>query len=50
MFETACSLGISVDEKAYTNMIVYYGKAGNSFLLTWILNLFTVIFVTIEAA
>lgn len=28
MFKTAQSLGLSIDEKAYTNMISYYGKAG----------------------
>lgn len=28
MFNTAHSLGLSVDEKAYMNLISYYGKAG----------------------
>lgn len=28
MFNTACSLGLSPDEKAYMNLISYYGKAG----------------------
>lgn len=27
-FNMARDLGISLDEKAYTNMISYYGKAG----------------------
>ncbi|KAL6008226.1 hypothetical protein ACLOJK_033732 [Asimina triloba] len=29
MFDMACSSGV-IDEKAYTNMILYYGKAGRS--------------------
>lgn len=28
MLNTACSLGLSLDEKAYMNMITFYGKAG----------------------
>lgn len=28
MFNTARSLGLSLDEKAYMNLISYYGKAG----------------------
>ncbi|BBG98487.1 Tetratricopeptide repeat-like superfamily protein [Prunus dulcis] len=29
MFNTACSLGLSLDEKAYMNLISYCGKAGS---------------------
>lgn len=29
MFNTARSLGLSLDEKAYMNLIGFYGKAGN---------------------
>lgn len=34
MFNKArCSgVGVSLDEKTYTNLISYYGKAGNNFL------------------
>lgn len=31
MFNTAKSLGLSIDEKTYTNMISYYGKSGRIF-------------------
>jgi len=31
MFNTAQSMGFSMDEKTYTNMISYYGKAGKVF-------------------
>lgn len=29
MFNTARSLGLSLDEKAYMNLVSFYGKAGN---------------------
>lgn len=28
MFNAGCSFGLSPDEKAYMNLISYYGKAG----------------------
>lgn len=31
-FDIAQKMGISLDEKAYTNLICYYGKAGNYLL------------------
>ena len=31
MFNKARSSGVSLDEKTYTNLIGYYGKAGNNF-------------------
>lgn len=32
VFNMAQSMGVALDEKAYTNMICYYGKAGNVLL------------------
>lgn len=32
MFKEACNLNVSLDEKAYANMISLYGKAGKSIL------------------
>jgi pentatricopeptide repeat protein len=34
MFNAARSFGLSLDEKAYMNLISYYGKAGIVLLLT----------------
>lgn len=34
MFNTARIKGVALDEKAYTNLICYYGKAGNTLLLS----------------
>lgn len=36
MFDTARSRGISLDEKAYTNIICYLGKAGINFFFDFI--------------
>ena len=36
MFNTARSLGLSLDEKAYMNLIGYYGKAGNIMLIIFV--------------
>lgn len=33
MFNMARNLGMALDEKAYTNLICYYGKAGNCLFL-----------------
>lgn len=43
VFNMAQSMGVALDEKAYTNMICYYGKAGNMlFRLTISLNIIEV--------
>lgn len=33
ILDTACSLGVPLDEKAYMKIISYYGKAGNKLQL-----------------
>ena len=37
MINAAQSLGLSLDEKAYMNLISYYGKAGIVLLLNYVL-------------
>ena len=36
MFNTARIKGVALDEKSYTNVICYNGKAGNTLLLPFI--------------
>lgn len=31
VFDMASNLGVPLDEKAYANLISYYGKAGNKY-------------------
>lgn len=39
MFNMAQNKGMTLDEKAYTNMISYLGKAGNTYILIPLLDL-----------
>lgn len=37
MFNLARTNGVALDEKAYTNLISYYGKAGNMIFLKFLM-------------